>query len=508
MKIEVDESPMGSGKTHRATNEAVSTPSKTLFITERIDRFEELDRDIKLAAAERGTNPLVIRIQSKPHDRGNSVSREIERLPYDYLLHRHVIVLATHSAMLRSDFSGFQGWQIIVDEVPQFLDFEEKHTHLDSHFFEQHYELQTACEGWSVVKLREDTPSITPATVRGCESHEHLAVFHRRVEEASRPAASRYVLCNLSCWDEMADAKVTWCWASAFSLWELQAFDRIVLLGNRFRRDIGSVLSERLSDAPVEWIALPEIRRDKAFVHRSVRINYFSDRRQASRSLFESSEGEEMLSKIGDYLARALPHGQSIWSANATAAKLGGKPPRIALQTGGLSPDSWLPPRQAGTNLHSRVSHAAMIYSAKASANLRGLLQLLGISHELWTKSVEHEAICQFMTRTSVRDPDNASPVHFWVFDQAQARYLKEYFDGLDHVSASIAHVADGPAIPAIAKSGPKVAHRTPEQQVEFQNAKRRKDAERKRKDRAMKRHLKAKEASETELEKPRSKAA
>ena len=144
-----------------------------------------------------------------------------------------------------------------------------------------------------------------------------------------------------------------------------------------------------------------------------------------------------------------------------------------------------MPPRQAGTNLHSRVSHAAIIYSAKPSANLRGLLQVLGISNELWTKSVEHETICQFMTRTSVRDPDNASPVHLWVFDHEQARYLKEYFDGLDHVSATIAHIADGPAIPAIAKSGPKVADRTPEQQVEFQNAKRRKDAERKRKKRA-----------------------
>jgi hypothetical protein len=86
-----------------------------------------------------------------------------------------------------------------------------------------------------------------------------------------------------------------------------------------------------------------------------------------------------------------------------------------------------------------------------------------------------------------VRDKDNSSPVHLWVFDRDQALYLKEHFDSLDYVSATMQLVADGPLIPAHSKRGPKSAVRTPEEQAEFVAAKRRKDAERKRLSRAKK---------------------
>jgi hypothetical protein len=492
MKIYVDESPMGSGKTHRAIHDITSTTCKALFFTERTDRFAELHHAISKAATQNGTCPLVVPISSVAHGRGSSVTRRIESLPQDYADRDHVIVLATHAAMLQSDFSDFQGWQIIVDEVPQFLTFEEKRTHLDVEFFAKYYRLEVFEEGWSGVTLTDEGAKLTPANLRNCESHEHLAVFHRRVTEASRANATRYVLCNLPDWQAMTDGNVQWCWASAFSLWELRAFDKVVMLGNRFRRDIGSILSERMSDEPIEWVALQPAQRNAEFRHRRVHISYFSETRQASRSLFETEKGQTALREIGAHLSDALRHEDFIWSANATTASPLANSPQESLRAGGLATQRWIPPRQAGTNNYSKISHAAMIYSAKAPPNLRGLLRLLGIDEELWTKSVEHETICQFMTRTSVRDPDCEAPVHLWVFDRAQALYLKRYFDGLAHVTATVAQVMGGPEIPRGESPGPKKAVRTPEEQAAYEEGKRRRDAERKRRKRAEERRFTA----------------
>lgn len=158
---------------------------------------------------------------------------------------------------------------------------------------------------------------------------------------------------------------------------------------------------------------------------------------------------------------------------------------RQALESAGLAGRSYLSPRQAGTNDFQHISHAVAIYSAKPSPNLISLLKLLGVKPDAWTRSVEHETILQFVTRTSIRDAGNSSPVHLWVFDRAQALYLKEYFDGLDYVLATMTLVENGPEIPTKQKTGPKAAVRTPEQQAEYEAAKLIRDRDRKRRKRA-----------------------
>lgn len=490
MKVYLDESPPASGKTFRAIQSITETKCKTLFITERVDRFNELERDMSRAALGFGTNPTFRKVHSNPEDRGNSVSRKIERLPEDYANYDHVIVLATHAAMLRSDFSGFAGWQIIVDEVPQFLDFEEKRTHLDEPFFQKYYLLEPFEDGWSAVTLSKAGEKLSVADVRADDSHHHLAVFHARVIEASRPEPVRFVLCNLKNWEDMKSSKVTWSWASTFSLWELEAFDRVVLLGNRFRSDIGSILSQTLSVHSIEWEELPTLTYSQNFLQRPVHIHYFSESRRSSRCCFNSADGQIMLRKIGAYLSNALPQGQYIWTANNPTDGKSDMTPKDAMVAAGLPEKYYLPPRQAGTNQHLSNSYAAMIYSAKPAPRLIALLKMLNVPVDLWTASVEHEAILQFVSRTSVRHSGNSSPVHLWVFDREQAQYLKDHFDSLNYVRATMQLVEDGPEIPVQGKRGPKAALRTADEEAEYKAAKKRKDAERKRCSRAKKKKV------------------
>lgn len=490
MIIHVDESPAGAGKTEREIKSITSRKCKVLFITERIESFAELESRMRAVAARQATAPIIEKIGSGIGERLGSVSRQIEVLPERHSQNVHVIVIATHAAMLRSDFSEFDGWEIVVDEVPAFLDFEEKQTRFDEDFFQRFYSLEDVGEGWARVTATLMGSAVTPSDVRGDQSHTHLAVFHQRVLEASKPDSIRQVICNLPNWSEMSSKGVKWCWASAFSLLELKPFSRVTFLGNRFRTDIGAKISSLVSGEDIQWVPLSP-PKPRPFCHRTVHINYFSADRLASRNLFESVEGQKMLKAIGKRLAIELPLREHIWSANSPTRRedeFAGKvqTSKEILLEGGLKAENHLSPRQAGTNRHKGISYAAIVYSAKASPNLVSLLKVLGINRSAWERSIEYETILQFVTRTSVRDEGSSAPVHLWVFDHKQAHYLKEYLDGLSHVTVSMGLVENGPVIPELERRGPKRKVRTPEEQIEYILERKRKDAERKRRVRAL----------------------
>ena len=477
MRVFVDESRAGAGKTQAAINRIVSRPCKTLFITERRDSFAELEERFRKAARKAKTDPPIRHIHSGNHG-GRGVVKRIAELPEDYSALAHVIVIATHEALLRSDFSGFNGWQIVIDEVPRFLDFQEKRTPLDAAFFQRHYTLTGMADGWSTVDLTPAGRGLTAADVRNDDSHSHLNLFHARVLEAGQPNGTRKVMCNLPDWSEMKGKKVTWCWASVFSLRALDAFDRIELLGNRFSDDIGSRITFLLDREDVEWEPLPPLPAQAEAAPRSVAIHFFSDR-PSGKVWFGSESGQQVLRGIGEHLSATLPR-KAIWTANENGDRDQPAPKEVLA----LDKHTFVKPKQAGTNKFRKLHNAAIIYAAKPCQNLLSLLKVLGISPQVWTRSVEFEAVLQFATRTSVRDPKSTMPVSLWVFDREQALYLKEYFDAQPHITTSMIQVPLAIDIPPKRKGGRPVVVRTPEQEAAFKTERRRRDAERKRRSR------------------------
>ncbi|MEQ1538699.1 MAG: hypothetical protein ABL928_07220 [Sphingorhabdus sp.] len=196
-------------------------------------------------------------------------------------------------------------------------------------------------------------------------------------------------------------------------------------------QDIGGKLSRFMND-DVEWTDLTPLGPQCSSRSRSVRINYFSEYRRASRTLFESTNGQEMFRSIGEHIAMNLGEDDYIWSGNEGSVK-----PQLS-----LDPSKYLLPKQAGTNRYRHISNAAIIYAAKPCANLRSLLNACDIEPESWTESVECETILQFVTRTSVRDPYSTASVSLWVFDRWQAEYLYEYFEQLPYTEPSLQCVA------------------------------------------------------------------
>ena len=117
-------------------------------------------------------------------------------------------------------------------------------------------------------------------------------------------------------------------------------------------------------------------------------------------------------------------------------------------------------------------THAAMIYSARPSDNVRAVLGSVGVTPEEWTATTEWEAILQFVTRTSIRDVASGAEATVYVFDRQQADFLLSYFASQPHMIARGKYVDLGLDLDKD-KAGPKPRTYSPDE-IEARQADRR----------------------------------
>lgn len=446
MIVHVDESPVGSGKTERAIRQVVGVPARWLIAVEKIDGVAELAARIRKIA--RGTITLN-EIASTGPRRGSSVRQEVEAMPFRYES-GHVVVICTHAALLMSDLREFEGWHLIVDEVPNVLLMSEVQSKLDATFFETHYALAHVHGPWSEVTLTEAGKRIDGSDLQQDDSHRHLCMFHQRVADSERTA--RPVVCNLRCWGDMRQSDLQWTWWSLFSVRQLAAFATVRFLGNGFMNSVSAKMMQRW-EPDVQWVTR-STPGDRPLVIRSVLVRYFSPDRRASKNLFESPKGQTALTAIAAYIAADAPSDRFIWSSNDVVRRL------LARH---LPAERRLAPRQAGTDSWMHCTHAAMIYAAKPSKNVKSVLRAVSVTEDEWISTNEREAILQFVTRTSIRDVASADRATVYVFDKDQADYLMAFFAQQPHMRAASEFVDLGLDL-AFDKPGPKAKARSPEE--------------------------------------------
>ncbi len=436
VRVIVDESAVGVGKTYNAIKSATLLPGRYLFVVERRDAVNEIAQRIGEAAS---SSVAVVKIVSDEAARGYSVRQEVEALPERYP-DGHLIAICTHQAMMMSDLSAFVGWRIIIDEAPNVLTQQQVQSKCDRAFFEANYALTPLSEAWSQVTLKDAGRKLNGSDLQHDDSHRHLRLFHQRVA-ASSSDTSRAVICNLPSWAAMGSDNIQWTWWSIFSLNQLEAFETITILANRFMDSITARLLEVWSD-DVEWIARSTFGQRK-LSRRFVQISYFSERPSSIR-FFETEVGQQNLSKIGMHIRNAVSDDGFIWSANDVAAK--------ALN---LSSRSFLRPRQAGTDRYMHCTQAAMIYAAKPNQEVRGILRALDVDPIFWTQTAEFETILQFVTRTSIRDVASEATARVYVYSRDQAEYLKRFFDLQSHIDSDVAFIDLDLAYPAVRMGRP-----------------------------------------------------
>ncbi len=422
VRVIVDESAVGVGKTYNAIKSATLLPGRYLFVVERRDAVNEIGQRIGEAAS---SSVAVVKIVSDEAARGYSVRQEVEALPERYP-DGHLIAVCTHQAMMMSDLSAFVGWRIIIDEAPNVLTQQQVQSKCDHAFFETNYALTPLSEAWSQVTLTDAGRKLDGGDLQHDDSHRHLRLFHQRVT-ASSSDARRAVICNLPSWAAMGSDNIQWTWWSIFSLNQLEAFETVTILANRFMDSITARLLEVWSD-DVEWIARSTLGT-RELAPRKVEVGYFSERPSSIR-FFETDEGQRNLKKIGSYINTVARNDAFIWSAN-----------NVATEALALPRNCYLRPRQAGTDRYMHCTQSAMIYAAKPNQQVRGILRALDVDPIFWTQTAEFETILQFVTRTSIRDVASEATATVYVYSRDQAEYLKRFFDGQPHMLCDIAFI-------------------------------------------------------------------
>ena len=426
MKITYCTAACGTGKSYQAAKRILDVQGRYLIVRDRVQAIDDYSRDLQNLLSQR--DHLAVPIAKITSEAGTSVRREVEAIPDRYNCLSHVIVLITHKALMMEDFSGFQGWHILIDETPVVMDRQELQTRRSTEFFTRHYQLEPINKEWSSVTLTRDGWETTPADLESDDVARPMRTFHQRVtlaspmpEKASIRIARRVatvqpaVVTNIRAWEDMEDGRL-WTWFSVWSPRQLEAFESVEFLANGFDQSVTFELLQRLNP-DITWQECP-LQSSRTFLRRKVVIEYFAERHTASMSLFGTEKGRSYLRLIRDHLADR----DQIWMANN----------RHADELVGMGGEQ-LRPHQAGSNAFAGSHAATALYAAKPSAETRGIMNFLGIDPAAWTRSYEYEAILQFVCRTSVRTPASTATVHLAVYDRAQADYLASYFGKQAH---------------------------------------------------------------------------
>lgn len=428
MIIQYDDSHAGNGKTTRAISKMVSTPGQYIYSCERRETYPEIVHQINAASDCAGTIPKIIEIKSgNSNTATTSVRRRIEALP-DEPASDHAIALITHAALMMCDFSSFHGWSLVIDEVPPLLSINHVRTDTSIKILRDLYHLNSRGDGWSDISLTAEGKSRSHSDIVS-DDFSDLSNFHRAVQ--STHAGGGNMIARLENWDV---SKQKWFYAHWFSFWSLSAFSEISVLGNQFTESVDVRLvrhyDEMIAETrgeTIDWVALSKPVTAISPKKRRIRIQFF-DHDHASATKFKKPEGARNLVKVAAYLSSVLPQ-NAIWSGN-NGEQHGVSVIDVMSPSMPIAP---LSPRQAGSN-EFRTSHAAaIIYTANASTECQAFLALSGQSADDWRESKEHETILQFVTRTSIRDPNCNHDVNLYVYDKFDAEYLVTYFEKLGH---------------------------------------------------------------------------
>lgn len=440
MKIYVDDSHAGNGKTTRQTQRLAAFPIRAIYSCERVEMFGEIIQQINDHAAQTGIAPNIIdisRLNTK------AVKRRVESL-VDEQHPDHTIVLVTHAALMLADFSRFSGWSLTIDEVPSLLKIAHVRTDTSHVVLRDLYDLvPTDHTGWSEILPSRAGKAKSNADVQSDDFAAPLSPLHRDIMAADRGFGK--VIARLPNWNE-ASKKQKWFYSTWFSFWNFEAFDSLTVLGNGFMNSVDVQLVRKFDDAiaadrgqTVEWIPLQKPASQKV-KPRKITMRFFQVKHATATALSKPA-GKRNLVKIAQYLNSVLP-ADAIWSGNNGVdgkAKAAGtiltddeKLSVIETMSKHMSIKP-ISPRLAGSNKYRHVHAMAFIFTANSSSDCTAFLKLNGLDASSWRSTKEHETILQGLTRTSIRDADSDHDVEFYVMDRADAQYCADYFTRLGH---------------------------------------------------------------------------
>jgi len=477
-----DDRPCGAGKSYDECLDIIKNPGLYLYAVERRAAVEERAQEIRDIAAAAGTSVHVVTICSMGQnayddpDRigGTSVRVRVEGLGNTYT-GGHVVAIITHEALKTSDLSGFRGWKLVIDERPSIWDRQSLSSKLSKDLLTHHFKLEQRAD-----KKARRIISTSNATAKDFDEDScgnPLAVMAQRIIGDRCEVAT-----SLQSFDQL-DVERKWEWWSIWAPTSLKVFDQVTMLAHGLTQSVAYQII-RSKWPEFEWVRLDRAT-ELRHMRRTVVVHYYARAHQASRTLWDSPRGRRYLTAIGNDIASRVTADRHIWTCNRNERSLFERPDHET----SLLPGKCLSPRQQGSNLWSCRNEATILFTAKPSACDLSIAKVIGISPEAIVETRELDIMVQFACRTSVRVAESTETVHLYVYDEVQARHLEAYFQStgycdvvLDLIDISGMGIAE---YERDSRPGRKRKVLTPEEAKAAQKAKREKETDRKRRQRA-----------------------
>ncbi|WP_166753284.1 hypothetical protein [Sphingomonas insulae] len=411
----------GAGKTYAECDNMLRHSGLYILAVELINGMAERLAMLNDISAQLSACPKIVEISSSlasmmEAKRGPSVKAQIEALCGTYEA-GHVIALVTHAGLMDADLSGFQKWNLVIDEVPSVFESKSVASALTWQWLGDHFQIIPG-DNLNGVVLGEASKATT-ADFRRDSLATALATFHRRV------ASPQYdVFADICAWDALAEDP-RWRWASFWSPAKLGSFRRVKFLANAFDRSLTYAVF-RARHPELAW-QRDELPTTRTFVRRLMKIHFFARAHRATRGLFNTVRGKRNLEVISKWIARSRGSDGHIWMCNeADKASL----PRM--------PGVKLAPRQAGSNRYQHVDAVTALYTAKPEPAECQILEACGIDPNTAIETREYETIYQFVGRSSIRDASSSREVHVYVYDSGQANYLFDMFSNAGYIDVEL----------------------------------------------------------------------
>ena len=377
----------GAGKTEWAVERMANIETKWLYvvdrrdvIADRIKRIRKISQDVTIN--EIHSEHVASRIRSWNYDAANDDD--------------HQVLIITHEGLMISDLSSYAGWSIIIDEVLDPWMYDDVKSTLTADVFSELFTINDR-----YLTIRKNT---TPSKLMSDTA------LNDQMPKLYNAAKRGQVIVTID--DFSVDR--SWQWFSIWNFDQLKVFDVRYVMANSFSESLMYKLMMATGGFVFKEIDLPET----AYEPRRVIIRYFDHENRACQSFFKSNTGKQALTAIWAYYEKMPP--DRVWTKNNQNMN--------NLNCHG----SRLNPKVSGSNSYKNYTKATIIYSAKPSAQEQRMIDLFEIDVDEVIRARELETIIQFVTRTSIREPDDARTCEFDVYDAGQAADLKAYLDGLD----------------------------------------------------------------------------
>lgn len=437
--IRYDNGPCGSFKTTRCVREMALKPARYVYAVDRREVMQERHDKIVAMAAERGLCPI-IKIVCSRSDKHNvegvmSVTQEIARIPRVLDKAEHLIVIVTHEALKSVDWSPYEGFRLIIDEVPTVWYHEQRQTPALAEHFRANYDLAPTAGAYAKVVARSTVEAVdreaNAVTLRDYQTDEIMrtfAVFHRRA------MTSDGVHVDLNDWSEMALPDRKWSWYSIFNIRELEHFGSIWIVGNAFEHSLFyRLIVERALDPEnpefgIEFRPLPDNHLSQEWQRRKLRIRYFAENHVAGSNLWseDSSPYQDAQHKWADWIARHSDPDNHYWTANLRHVALWSS---AAAKDTPTIPGIAISPKCSGDNRLRDITVASVCYSAKAKPAEKTAYKVFNITGDMIKRAREYEDLIQIAFRSSLRVAADTRDVEIRVYDRAQAEFLRDYLD-------------------------------------------------------------------------------